>query len=57
MKKFPDESVTVFTVYTTCREGIRLKAIVHVKFKNIYQARTPKAKMVMMWILQNLLRQ
>ena len=37
MKEFPDESVTVFTVCTMCRERIRLKATVHVKFKNIYQ--------------------
>ena len=39
------------------REEICLKATIHAKFKNIYQARKPKAKTVMMWILQKLLRQ
>ena len=57
MKEFPDESVTVFTVCTTCREEICLKATVHAKFKNIYQARKPKPKTVRMWILRKLLRQ
>ena len=33
-----------------------MKATIHAKFKNIYQVRKPKAKMVMMWILQKLLR-
>ena len=42
---------------TLCREEICLKATIHVKSKNNYQARNPKAKMVMMWILQKLLRQ
>ena len=51
LREFPDESVTVFTA---CREEICLKATIHAKFKNIYQARKPKAKTVMMWILQKL---
>ena len=43
---------------TTCREKICLKVTEgHAKFKNIYQARKPKAKTVIMWILQKLLRQ
>ena len=56
MKEFPDESVTVFTVLYYVQRGIRLKPPFTLSSRTFTRRGTPKAKSVMMWILQKLLR-
>ena len=55
MREFPYENVTVFTVL--CREEIHLKVPVMLSSRTFTKRGTPKAKSVMMWTSQKLLRQ